>query len=137
MSMLFLDTNIVLDLVSPRPPFTEFAQKIFSRSQRNKIELYVSALSIVNINYLLAKVTDKAQAKQILQKIKPLINILPLNDKIIELAFASDFNDFEDAVQYYTALEYNITTLITRDLKDFKKASINVMTAEQYLGMGR
>jgi predicted nucleic acid-binding protein len=137
MSMLFLDTNIVLDLVSPRPPFTEFAQKIFSRSQRNKIELYVSALSIVNINYLLAKVTDKAQAKQILQKIKPLINILPLNDKIIQLAFASDFNDFEDAVQYYTALEYNITTLITRDLKDFKKASINVMTAEQYLGMGR
>jgi predicted nucleic acid-binding protein len=137
MSMLFLDTNIVLDLVSPRPPFTEFAQKIFSRSQRNKIELYVSALSIVNINYLLAKVTDKAQAKQILQKIKPLINILPLNDKIIQLAFASDFNDFEVAVQYYTALEYNITTLITRDLKDFKKASINVMTAEQYLGMGR
>ena len=137
MSMLFLDTNMVLDLVSPRPPFTEFAQKIFSRSQRNKIELYVSALSIVNINYLLAKVTDKAQAKQILQKIKPLINILPLDDKIIQLAFASDFNDFEDAVQYYTALEYNITTLITRDLKDFKKASINVMTAEQYLGMGR
>ena len=137
MSMLFLDTNIILDLVSPRPPFTEFAQKIFSRSQRNKIELYVSVLSIVNINYLLAKVTDKAQAKQILQKIKPLINILPLNDKIIQLAFASDFNDFEDAVQYYTALEYNITTLITRDLKDFKKASINVMTAEQYLGMGR
>jgi len=137
MSMLFLDTNIILDLVSPRPPFSEFAQKIFSRSQRNKIELYVSALSIVNINYLLAKVTDKAQAKQVLQKIKPLINILPLNDKIIQLAFASDFNDFEDAVQYYTALEYNITTLITRDLKDFKKASINVMTAEQYLGMGR
>jgi predicted nucleic acid-binding protein len=137
MSMLFLDTNIVLDLVSPRPPFTEFAQKIFSRSQRNKIELYVSALSIVNINYLLAKVTDKTQAKQILQKIKPLINILPLNDKIIQLAFASDFNDFEDAVQYYTALEYNITTLITRDLKDFKKASINVMTSEQYLGIGR
>jgi predicted nucleic acid-binding protein len=86
---------------------------------------------------LIAKVTDKAQAKQILQKIKPLIHILPLNDKIIQLAFASDFNDFEDAIQYYTALEYNITTLITRDLKDFKKASINVMTAQQYLGMGR
>jgi len=116
---------------------TEFAQKIFSRIQRLKIELYVSALSIVNINCLIVKVTDKAQAKQILQKIKPLIHILPLNDKIIQLAFASDFNDFEDAIQYYTALEYNITTLITRDLKDFKKASINVMTAQQYLGMGR
>ncbi len=52
-----------------------------------------------------------------------LFKNLPLNDKIIQLAIASDFNDFEDAIQYYTALENNITTLITRDLKDFKKAS--------------
>jgi predicted nucleic acid-binding protein len=134
MSMLFLDTNIVIDLVSPRPPFTGFAQKIFSRSQRLKIDLYVSALTIPNIHYLLTKFSDKEQAKQILLKIKPLIHILPLNDKIIQLALASDFSDFEDAIQYYTALEHNITTLISRDLKDFKKASINVMTAEQYLG---
>lgn len=135
MTMLFLDTNIVLDLISPRPPFTVIAQKFFSRCQRLKIELYVSALSIPNINYLLTKVTDKKMAKQVLLNIKPLINILPLNDKIIQLALASDFDDFEDAIQYYTALEHNIITLITRDLKDFKKASISVMTAEQYLGM--
>jgi predicted nucleic acid-binding protein len=112
------------------------AQKFFSRCQRLKIELYVSALSIPNINYLLTKVADKKIAKQILLNIKPLINILPLNDKIIQLALASDFNDFEDAIQYYTALEHSITTLITRDLKDFKKADIRIMTAEQYLGLG-
>jgi predicted nucleic acid-binding protein len=134
--MLFLDTNIVLDLVSPRPPFTVIAQKFFSRCQRLNIELYVSALSIPNINYLLTKVADKKMAKRVLLNFKPLINILPLNDKIIQLALASDFDDFEDAIQYYTALEHSITTLITRDLKDFKKAKINVMTAEQYLGMG-
>ena len=136
MDMLFLDTNVVLDLVSSRPPFTAIAQKLFSRSQRLKINLYVSALSIANINYLLAKVSDKKMAKQVLLKIKPLIHILPLNDKIIQLALASDFDDFEDAIQYYTALEHNITTLITRDLKDFKKAKIAVLTSEQYLGIG-
>jgi predicted nucleic acid-binding protein len=134
--MLFLDTNIILDLVLNRPPYTTFAQKIFSRSQRLKIELYVSALTIPNINYILTKVSDKKLAKQILLKIKPLITILPLNDKIIQLALASDFDNFEDAIQYYTALEHNITTLITRDLKDFKKAKISVMTAEQYLRIG-
>lgn len=136
MDMLFLDTNVVLDLVSSRPPFTAIAQKLFSRSQRLKINLYLSALSIANINYLLAKVSDKKMAKQVLLKIKPLIHILPLNDKIIQLALASDFDDFEDAIQYYTALEHNITTLITRDLKDFKKAKIAVLTSEQYLGIG-
>lgn len=87
------------------------------------------------MNYLLSRVTNKETAKQVLLKIKPLITILPLNDKIIQLALASDFKDFEDAIQYYTALENNITTLITRDLKDFKKASIKVMSSEEYLNL--
>jgi len=135
MDMLFLDTNIILDLVSPRPPFSLFAQKLFSKSQRLNIGIHASALSFPNINYLLSKVTNKETAKQVLLKIKPLITILPLTDKIIQLALASDFNDFEDAIQYYTALENNITTLITRDLKDFKKANIRVMTSEEYLNL--
>jgi len=135
MGKLFLDTNIILDLVSPRPPFSLFAQKLFSKSQKLKIGIYASVLSFPNINYLLSRVTNKETAKQVLLKIKPLITILPLNDKIIQLALASDFNDFEDAIQYYTALEHNITTLITRDLKDFKKANIRVMTSEEYLNL--
>ena len=135
MDKLFLDTNIILDLVSPRPPFSLFAQKLFSKSQKLNMGIYASALSFPNINYLLSKVTNKETAKQVLLKIKPLITILPLSDKIIQLALASDFNDFEDAIQYYTALENNITTLITRDLKDFKKANIRVMTSEEYLNL--
>ena len=135
MDKLFLDTNIILDLVSPRPPFSLFAQKLFSKSQKLNMGIYASALSFPNINYLLSKVTNKETAKQVLLKIKPLITILPLTDKIIQLALASDFNDFEDAIQYYTALENNITTLITRDLKDFKKANIRVMTSEEYLNL--
>ena len=135
MDKLFLDTNIILDLVSPRPPFSKFAQKLFSKSQKSKITLFASALSFPNMNYLLSRVTNKETAKQVLLKIKPLITILPLNDKIIQLALASDFKDFEDAIQYYTALENNITTLITRELKDFKKASIKVMSSEEYLNL--
>jgi predicted nucleic acid-binding protein len=135
MDKLFLDTNIILDLVSPRPPFSLFAQKLFSKSQKLNMGIYASALSFPNINYLLSRVTNKETAKQVLLKIKPLITILPLTDKIIQLALASDFNDFEDAIQYYTALENNITTLITRDLKDFKKANIRVMTSEEYLNL--
>ena len=135
MEKLFLDTNIILDLVSPRPPFSLFAQKLFSKSQKLNMGIYASALSFPNINYLLSRVTNKETAKQVLLKIKPLITILPLTDKIIQLALASDFNDFEDAIQYYTALENNITTLITRDLKDFKKANIRVMTSEEYLNL--
>jgi predicted nucleic acid-binding protein len=58
---------------------------------------------------------------------------LSVNDKIIELALASDFHDFEDAIQYNTAIENGITTLLTRNLKDFKKAEIAILTAQQFL----
>ena len=68
-----------------------------------------------------------------LLKFKTLIHVLPVNDKIIELALASDFKDFEDAIQYNTAIENDISTLLTRNLKDFKKANITILTAQQYL----
>jgi predicted nucleic acid-binding protein len=62
-----------------------------------------------------------------------LVSILAVNDKTIELALSSEFKDFEDAIQYYTAIENKIEILLTRNLKDFRKAEISVLTAEQYL----
>ena len=64
---------------------------------------------------------------------KTLVNVLPVTDKTVELALSSDFKDFEDALQYFTAIENNVKTLLTRNLKDYKTAEITVMTAEQYL----
>jgi predicted nucleic acid-binding protein len=59
--------------------------------------------------------------------------VLDVNSKIIDLALSSDFNDFEDAIQYYTATENGIKILLTRNLSDYRKAEITVMTAENYL----
>jgi len=64
---------------------------------------------------------------------KTLVNVLPVTDKTVELALSSDFKDFEDALQYFTAIENNVKTLLTRNLKDYKTAEITVMTAKQYL----
>ncbi|HSU49602.1 MAG TPA: hypothetical protein VLJ41_03400, partial [Segetibacter sp.] len=73
------------------------------------------------------------QAKKKLLKFKTLVSVLPVTDKVIELALSSDFNDFEDAIQYFTATESGIQILLTRNLKDYKSAEIPVMTAEQFL----
>lgn len=59
--------------------------------------------------------------------------MLPVDDKVIELALQSEFRDFEDAIQYYCAIENGIEVLITRNLKDFRSATIPVMTAEEFL----
>lgn len=133
MEKVFVDSDIVLDLLSGREPHYNFAAELFSLADENSIKLYVSSLTFANVNYILSKQLSAGQARKMLLKFKTLINVLSVNNKIIELALASDFNDFEDAIQYNTAIENGITTLLTRNLKDFKKAEIAILTAQQFL----
>lgn len=96
MEKVFVDTDIVLDLLSARLPHYKYAAELFSLADENSIKLYVSSLTFANVNYILSKQLSAAQARKILLKFKTLINVLAVNDKVIELALASDFHDFED-----------------------------------------
>jgi predicted nucleic acid-binding protein len=130
---VFVDTEIVLDLLSNREPFYIHAAYLFSEADKNKIKIFVSSLSFSNLNYLLSRQYSADQARKKLLKFKTLVTVLAVTDKIVELALASNFKDFEDGMQYYTAIENNIKTLLTRNLKDYKFAEISIMTAEQFL----
>jgi len=68
-----------------------------------------------------------------LRKLKVLVNVLPLDDKITDLALNSDFRDFEDAIQYYTAIENDQDLIITRNQPDFKESKLPIMTAKEYI----
>jgi len=130
---LFVDTDIILDLLAKREPHYQFAAAVFSLADQREIKLFVSSLSFANLNYILSKQYNANNARKKLIAFKTLTTVLAVNDKIVERALASDFKDFEDALQYYTATENKISKLITRNLKDFKAAAIIVMTAEQFL----
>jgi len=132
---VFVDSDIVLDLLSARQPHYKPAAGLFSLADEGRIKLYISSLTFANINYVLSRQLSATQAGKMLLKFKALITVSPVNDKIIELALTSDFNDFEDAIQYHTAVENRINTLLTRNLKDFKKAEIAILTAQQYLNV--
>ena len=134
MKTLFIDTNIVIDLLAKREPFYEEAAKLFSLADKNKINLIVSSLTFANTNYILSKMTNSTTAREILTKFKVLVTVAALNDKIIELALNDkSFSDFEDGLQYYTAMENEADIIITRNLKDFKNSIIPVITAQTYL----
>jgi predicted nucleic acid-binding protein len=138
MKSLLVDTNIVIDLLAKRDPFYIDAALLFSMADKKLLKLGVSSLTFANTNYILLKVKTNDEAKAILRKFKLLADVLPLDAKIVDLALNdTDFTDFEDALQYYTAIENNLDTIITRNLKDFKKSKIPVMTAEQYLKMSQ
>jgi predicted nucleic acid-binding protein len=135
MKRIFVDTNIILDLLSKREPFYQESADLFSLADKKVIEIYISSLSIANTNYTLTRLTNSESAKVILRKLRLIVNILALDDKVIGLALNDNsFADFEDGLQYFTAIENNIDTIVTRNLKDFKAAKIPVLTAKQFIG---
>jgi predicted nucleic acid-binding protein len=134
MKKLFADTNIVIDLLSHRVPFYDEVAILFSLADKKKIELTVSALTIANTSYILLSQMDVKAVKSLLRKLRLIIKILPLDDKITALALNDDnFPDFENALQYFTALENQQDIIITRNLKDFKHSKLPVMTARQFI----
>lgn len=133
MKRALLDTNIIIDLLAKREPFDQDARKLFSFADKEKINLFTSALSIANVNYVLLRKIKPEKAKQILRKLKLLVGILSLDEKVISLALNdNEFRNFEDGLQYYSALENNIEVILTRNLKDFENSKIPVMTAGQF-----
>jgi predicted nucleic acid-binding protein len=133
MDKLLVDTNIVIDLLSKREEFFQEAQELFTLADNRQVELFVSALTFANTHYLLSKYQKLDDARKILIKFKVLVKVAPLDDKIVELALVSDFKDFEDAIQYNTALENGIDVIITRNKKDFKNSKLPIMNAREYL----
>jgi predicted nucleic acid-binding protein len=133
MDKVFVDTDICIDLLSKRQPFNKAAELLFSLADTGKIKLCVSSLSFSNIDYVLLSQYSSTHSRQIIAKFKTLVQVLAVDSKTIDFDIASDFKDFEDAIQYACALENNLTIIITRNLKDYKKASIIVLTPESYL----
>jgi len=134
MKKVFIDTNIVIDLLSRRVPFYEEAAELFSLADKKQIELAVSSLTIANISYILLRQMDSNKVKSVLRKLRLILRVLPLDDKIIGLALNDEaFLDFEDGLQFFAALEDEQDLIVTRNLKDFKNSKLPSMTAKQFI----
>lgn len=134
MKKLLIDTNIIIDLLSKRKAFYDDAAQLFSKADQDKLKLTISSLTFANTNYILSKLRSAKDAREILRKFKVLVELLPLNDKITELALSDEsFLDFEDGLQYYSALENDIDIIISRNKKDFKSSKLPVLTSKEFL----
>ena len=130
---LFLDTNVVIDLLGEREPYYDTAAKIASLADKGKIQLIVSALTYSTVYYLLSRFEDKELVKEKIRKFKVIAETSDLTDKIIDKGLASKFSDFEDSLQYYCAVKMDCDILITRNGKDFKESDIPVLSPDEYL----
>jgi len=130
---LFIDSDIILDLLTQREPHYIHAAKLFTLIDRQEIIAFTSPLIFANLHYLLKKLTSNSSALKSLRKLKTLINILPIDERVIEQSLNSEFNDFEDAIQYFTAVNNGITLILTRNKVDYKRSKINISTAEEFI----
>lgn len=134
MKKILIDTNIVIDLLSKRKDFYDDAADLFSQADKKELNLTISSLTFANTNYILTKLKSAKEAREILRKFKVLVELLSLDDKITELALSDEsFPDFEDGLQYYSAIENDVDIIITRNKKDFKNSRLPVLTAKEYL----
>lgn len=132
---LFLDTNVMLDLLAKREPFFESAARIVSLADKSRVDVYVSALSYATADYFLKKILSPSKSIESLRKFKTVSNIVSLDEFIIERSLNSDFSDFEDALQYNSAVKAGCNYIITRNVKDFKKSELPVLTPDDFLAL--
>lgn len=132
---LFLDTNVTPDLLGKREPFFENAARIVSLADQGKAIVAVSALSYATTDYFLSKLTSPSKSLESLRKFKTLSEIIALDEAIIEKSLNSGFADFEDSLQYFSALKSGCGYIITRNVKDFKNSAIPVITPDEFLAI--
>jgi len=130
---IFWDTNVMLDFLGERDPFYISAAKIATLADKRELTIIASALSYATVSYFLTKYEGLEKTKDKLRKFKVISEICELDELIIEKGLNSDFSDFEDSLQYFSALRTECDTIITRNGKDFKKSQISVMTPDEFL----
>ena len=134
MKNVLIDTDVILDFFFDREPFSENAAKILSLCEKKVIVGYVTPVIVSNVYYLLSQ---KGKQDKVIEKLKSLLSILEIltiDKNSILVALNSDFKDFEDALQNYAAeLNGEISLIITRNTKDYKKSELGVMSPDDFL----
>ncbi len=134
--MIFMDTNVIIDFLTDRRPFSLHAAQIFNASLSGKIKIFVSSVSYNNIYYILRQSLTHLQTINLLLQLNDLTEVVDVTTNVISKSLISDFKDFEDAIQYNCALTVkNLDFILTRDSKDFKKSSLPVMNPQEAIGV--
>jgi predicted nucleic acid-binding protein len=136
MKHIFMDTNVVIDFLADRQPFSLDAARLFNMSVEGRIKIYISAVSYNNIYYVLRQSLTNNATIKLLESLADMTEITDVNDKVIRQSLKTDFKDYEDAIQYYSALTIpTVNFIVTRNTKDFKKSSLPVLTSIEAIAL--
>ena len=130
---IFIDTNIFLDILCRREQFVDDALSIFDMAVDDRIELLISDLTIANIKYITRKEITVDKFYDLIQTFRPIFTIVPLGAEVVDRALYLKAKDFEDALQYFSAVQAGADCLITRNIKDFGFAKMEVLDSSAFI----
>lgn len=135
-SNYFLDSDVILDLMLDRQPFSSHTQIIFQLSAVGQINIFCSSIVVTNVYYIVNKTFGKKKANESLESLLNYCRILSVGESEIRKAYKSGFSDFEDGIQYQVALQHpGINAIITRNKKDYKSSKLPVYSPQEFLDL--
>lgn len=132
MKKIFLDTNIIIDIILDRQPFSKYSIEILKKAENNELELYISSHTIATTHYILKKILQEKTVRDILINLIEIIQIIPIDATVIKKGLKSKHKDFEDALQIICAYTIgDMDCIVTRNIKDFKGSEIPVFSPDE------
>lgn len=132
MKKVFLDTNIIVDLITDRKPFSKYSIEIFKKAEEKKIKLFTSSHSIATTHYLLKKYLEEKNLRDVLYNLLDYVTVIAVDTDVLKKGLRSKHKDFEDSIQIYCASSVEkIDCIVTRNIKDFRNSEILVLTPDE------
>ena len=132
MKKVFLDTNIIVDLIADRKPFSKYSIEIFKKAEEKKIKLFTSSHSIATTHYLLKKYLEEKILRDVLYNLLDYVTVIPVDTDVLKKGLRSKHRDFEDSIQILCASAVEkIDCIVTRNIKDFRDSEILVLTPDE------
>lgn len=132
--IVLLDTCIIIDVLQDRKPFSEDAKKIFIAVANKQVEACITAKSVADIYYITHRATHSDEkSREILLKLFSLFSVLDTTGDDCKKALFSPIKDYEDAIMVETAKKESVDYIVTRNIKDYSKSSIEVISPADFL----
>jgi predicted nucleic acid-binding protein len=134
MNSLFIDSDVLIDLLAQRENYIE-AAALMTIIEEKKAAGFTTPIVLANVDYIITKYSSKAKSRKAVKSLRKSLSILTMDEKIVDIALESEFPDFEDALQYYAAEKQGIDFIVTRNKKDYARGRLKVVTAQEYMNM--
>jgi predicted nucleic acid-binding protein len=132
---VFLDTNVLLDVLAEREPFYREAFQLWSLAEQGRVRGLISAISFNNLYYVVRKLAGAQKAVRALRMLRDTFSVVPLDEQTLMQAIDAGFKDFEDAIQFFGALKADAACLITRNPGDYPAGQLPIQTPREFLAL--